>query len=161
MTCFRRIRQFKRVVLQSTSLNFGPLNVFNCWTSDSIETHFWNVIVTFVLKCSDWARLLNTCSRLIFNKDVFFMKRTFSAQQNLIVFSIQILKTAKFDIASRFAQSGSACRKKAVKNLSPKRGILTVFHYRAAPHGSVALALSRCDSFVWLWLLWGTSCLWA
>lgn len=89
---------------------------------------------------------------LIFNKEVFFTKSTFSAQQNLIVFSITILKTAKFDIAARFAQSVSAFRKKPIKNLSPKGGILTAFHYGVAPHGSVAMALSRCDSFVWLWL---------
>lgn len=68
------------------------------------------------------------------------------------MFSIQILKPAKFDIAARFAQSGSAFRKKAVKNLSPKGEIPSAFHYRVAPHDSVAMALSRCDSFVWLWL---------
>lgn len=68
------------------------------------------------------------------------------------MFSITILKTAKFDIAARFAQSVSAFRKKPIKNLSPKGGILTAFHYGVAPHGSVAMALSRCDSFVWLWL---------
>lgn len=59
ITCFRRIRQFKRVILESASLNFGPLKVFNCQTPDSVETCFWNVVVTFVLRCSEWARLLN------------------------------------------------------------------------------------------------------
>lgn len=128
-----------------------------------METHFWNVVVISVLRCSEWARLLNTCSRLIFNKEVFFSKRTFSAQQNLIVLSTQILKTAKFAIAARFAQPGSACRKKAVKNLSPKGGILTV----SIPGCPSWLC---CHGFKQVWLigmtlaltlLWGTSCLWA
>lgn len=50
---------------------------------------------------------------LIFNKEIFFMKSTFSAQQYLIVFSIKTLKTPKFDIAAKFAQLGSAFRKKS------------------------------------------------
>lgn len=50
---------------------------------------------------------------LIFNKEVFFTKSTFSARQNLIVFSMKTLQTAKFDVAAKFAQSGSAFRKKS------------------------------------------------
>lgn len=91
---------------------------------------------------------VNACSRLIFNEEFFFTESTFSARQNLIAFSIRILKAAEFDIAARFAQSGSAFRKKAVKNRSPQGGVLTAFHYGAAPHGSAAMALSRCGSFV-------------
>lgn len=41
------------------------------------------------------------------------MKSTFSAQQNLIVFSNKTLKTAKFDITAKFAQTGSVFRKKS------------------------------------------------
>lgn len=40
------------------------------------------------------------------------MKSTFSAQQNLVVFSMKTLQSAKFDVAAKFAQSGSAFRKK-------------------------------------------------
>lgn len=50
---------------------------------------------------------------LIFNEEVFFMKSTFSAQQNVIVFSIKPLHTAELDIAVKFAHSGSAFSKKS------------------------------------------------
>lgn len=50
---------------------------------------------------------------LIFNKEVLFIKSTFAAQQTLIMFSIKTLKTAKFDSAAKFVQSGSAFRNKS------------------------------------------------
>lgn len=50
------------------------------------------------------------------------MESTFSAQQNLIVFSIKTLKTAKFDIAAKFALSGSAFRQKSSLTRSEGKG---------------------------------------
>jgi len=48
------------------------------------------------------------------------MKSIFSAQQNLIAFSIKTLKTAKFDIAAKFVQSGSAFKKKCEEELEER-----------------------------------------
>lgn len=89
------------------------------------------------------------------------MKSTFSAQQNLIEFSIKTLKTAKFDITAHFAQSGSAFRKRSSNWRGKKliKNLCTAF--QVALHRSLLRWLQAgvtplYDSLAFM-LLWETS----